>query len=88
MLLRYIERHLVVFVVIFGVAMFVKPDLCFVMLGLLVFYLGLTYFIFLRRLKNIGLQSPATILEYQKNKRGNSIPYVEFTTLMGEVVRS
>ena len=85
--MELIKKYWIVIVIAFGLAMFIKPAACFLILGLLVFYVGISAVKFLRNIKKVGIECTGSILEYQADSDGYKTPVVEFTTLAGEYVK-
>lgn len=71
----------------FMVCMFIKPALCFLILGMLISYTGFTAVIFLKRIVKIGIEWTGTVIEYQAERDGHRTPLIEFTTMAGDVIR-
>ena len=82
-----IKKYWIVIAVTFGVCMFIKPALCFLILGTLFSYLGLASVIFLKKITKTGIDSIGNIIEYQSDRDGHKTPIIEFTTMTGDIIR-
>jgi hypothetical protein len=85
--MNLIKKYWIVIVVIFAVSMFIKPALCFFIIGSLLFYLGFEAIIFLRNISKKGIDWTGNIIEYQSDSDGHKTPLIEFTTLTGDIIR-
>jgi len=74
-------------VVIFSVSMFIKPALCFLILGSLILYFSLESILFLRKVTKNGIEWTGKIIKYQIERGGYKTPLIEFTTMTGELIR-
>jgi hypothetical protein len=57
------------------------------MLGSLVVYLGIKAIVFLKKIQKKGIACTGRILEYQSDNDGHKTPFIEFTTLTGELIK-
>ena len=85
--MELIKKYWIVIVVTFGVCMFIKPALCFLILGTLISYLGFASVIFLKKIKKTGIDWTGNIVEYQSDSDGHKTPLIEFTTMTGDIIR-
>lgn len=70
-------------VLVFGLCMFIKPALCFLILGIFFSYMGFAAVIFLNKIKKTGIDCSGTIIEYQSDSNGYKTPIIQFTTITG-----
>jgi len=82
-----IKKYGIAIVVTFGVCMFIKPALCFLILGTLTSYISFTTIIFLRKISKTGIDWTGTIIEYKSDSDGHKTPHIEFTTMTGDIIR-
>src|SRR3712207_3395557 len=82
-----IKKYWIVIVATFGLCMFIKPALCFLILGALVSYIGFAAVIFLKKITRVGVDWTGNIIEYQSDSDGHKTPLIEFTTLTGDLIR-
>ena len=82
-----IKRYWIVIIVTFGLCMFIKPALCFLILGTLISYIGFAAILFLKKITRIGVDWMGNIIEYQSDSDGDKTPIIEFTTLTGDTIR-
>ena len=86
--MNFIKKYAVLIVIAFVICIFIKPALCFLILGSLVSCVGFATIIFLQKIKKRGTHWTGKIVEYQSDSDGYKIPLIEFTTITGEVVRA
>jgi hypothetical protein len=82
-----IKKYWIAIVVAFGISMFIKPALCFLILGILISYAGFEAVIFLKKISKIGIDWTGNIIEYQSDNDGYKTPLIEFTTVTGDIIR-
>lgn len=82
-----IKRFWIAIVVTFGLCMFIKPALCFLILGTLISYTGFSAVIFLKKITRTGVDWTGSIIEYQSDSDGHKTPLIEFTTMTGDIIR-
>jgi hypothetical protein len=85
--MELIKKYWIVIVGTFGVCMFIKPALCFLILGTLISYLGLASVIFLKKITKSGIEWTGNIIEFQSDSDGYKTPLIEFKTMEGEIIR-
>lgn len=85
--MELLKKYRTAIFVTFIVCMFVKPAICFLILGALSTYFGFTAIRFLKSISKSGIEQTGTIIEYQSDNDGNKTPLIEFTTLTGETIR-
>ena len=85
--MNFIKKYSIIIVIIFGLSMFIKPALCFLILGSLVSYVGFEAIGFLRKIAKKGIDWTGNIIEYQSDSDGYKTPLIEFTTMAGDLVR-
>jgi len=84
--MKYLEKYWTIFIVVFFFSMFMKPAICVLIVGALVFYIGLNAILFLRKIKEKGVVGIGRILSYKVDDEGYKIPVIEFTPLGRETV--
>lgn len=67
--------------------MLIKPALCFLILRILLFLFGIISITFLVRIYKIGLSLKGKIIEFETDGEGDMMPVIEYTTLIGELVK-
>lgn len=75
------------FVIIFIISMFLKPALCFFMLGSLCLFMGLKALLLLNKLNKKGVECNGRVLSIQVDNDGYKTPVVEFTPMGSEAVK-
>jgi len=85
--MNFIKKYWIAIVVTFGICMFIKPALCFLILGTLVSYVAFEALKFLSTIKKRGVEWTGNIIEYQSDSDGYKSPLIEFTTITGDVIR-
>ena len=85
--MELIKKYWKAIVVTFGVCMFIKPALCFLILGTIISYAGFTAVTFLKKIKRSGINWTGKIIEYQSDSDGHKTPLIEFTTMTGDIIR-
>jgi hypothetical protein len=81
--MKYIEKYWIAIVIVFLLFMFIKPVVCFLMLGSLIFYIGIKSILFLKRIQEKGITCTGKILSFQADRKGYKTPVVEFTPVEG-----
>lgn len=82
-----IKKYWIAIVVTFGICMFIKPALCFLILGTIISYAGFASVTFLKKIKRSGIDWTGNIVEYQSDSDGHKTPLIEFTTMTGDIIR-
>lgn len=82
-----IKKYSIAIVLVFGLCMFIKPALCFLILGIFFSYMGFAAVIFLNKIKKKGIEWSGTIIEYQSDSKGYNTPIIQFTTIKGVIVK-
>ena len=82
-----IKKYWIAIVVTFGLCMFIKPALCFLILGALISYIGFAAVIFLKKIARTGVDWTGNVIEYQSDRDGHKTPLIEFTTVTGDIIR-
>lgn len=82
-----IKKYWIGIIVTFGLCMFIKPALCFLLLGMLISYIGFAAILFLKKITKTGVDWMGKIIEYQSDSDGHKTPLIEFTTLTGDTIR-
>lgn len=72
---------------LFLIFMFVKPALCFLLLGTFFSYFGFEAIRFLKTIPKKGIEWTGNIVEFQSDSDGHKTPLIEFTTMSGDLVR-
>ena len=85
--MELIKKYWIAIVVTFGICLFVKPALCFLILGAIISYAGFASVAFLKKIKHSGVDWTGKIVEYQSDSDGHKTPLIEFTTMTGDFVK-
>lgn len=85
--MELIKKYWIAIVVTFGLCMFIKPALCFLILGTFISYMGFAAVIFLKKISKTGIDWTGNIIEYQADTDGHKTPLIEFTTMTGDIIR-
>jgi hypothetical protein len=86
--MKFLEKYWNYIVGIFAICMFVKPTLCFVILGSVIFYAGIDYYRVFKILKNYGTQTTGKILKYTRGQKGYQTPTIKFSTKSGKIIET
>ncbi|RYZ62856.1 MAG: DUF3592 domain-containing protein [Chitinophagaceae bacterium] len=84
--MKYIQKYWILIVIVFFFSMFINPAIGILIVGSLVFYIGIMAVGLLKKLQEKGIESVGRILSYQVGNRGYKTPVIEFTPLAGEPV--
>ena len=84
--MKLIEKHSIFILIAFVICMFLKPILCFLILGSAVLYLGFEELKFLKKIDKIGIRTTGKILKYTRGDRGVQTPTILFTTIDGKII--
>lgn len=85
--MELIKKYWIAIAVTFSICMFIKPALCFLILGTIISYAGFAAFTFLKKIKRSGIDWTGNIIEYQSDSDGHKTPLIEFTTMTGDIIR-
>jgi hypothetical protein len=85
--MELIKKYWIVVFVTFVICMFVKPAVCFLILGGVISYTGFAVASFLKKIERSGVDCTGNIVEYDSNSDGLIMPLIEFTTMTGEFVK-
>ncbi len=72
--------------IVFVVCMFLKPALCFVLMGLIFILMSIVAIRFLLRMKHVGIDAMGSIVTYSPENNINT-PMIEFKTISGQIIR-
>lgn len=86
-IMELIKKYWIVVFVTFVICMFVKPALCFLILGGIISYTGFATVSFLKKIERSGIDWTGNIVEYESDSDGLITPLIEFTTMTGEFVK-
>ncbi len=86
--MKILEKYWIFIVVIFVICMFAKPLLCFIILGIITFFLGIDYYRVFRIIKNYGIQVTGRIIKYERGQKGYQTPIINFSTTNGTTVET
>jgi hypothetical protein len=84
--MKYIQKYWILIIIVFFFSMFINPAICLLMVGSLVFYIGIMAVGLLKKLQEKGIESVGRILSYQVGNKGYKTPIIEFTPLAGEPI--
>lgn len=70
----------------FGILMFIKLALTFVLFGLLMFVLVIVSYVFLKKINESGIECTGVIVNLEIDNDDDKIPIVEYTTFAGEKI--
>lgn len=80
------EKYIISIIILCVVLFFIKPELCFLIAGIL----GLSYIAFsslhFRKIQNKGIECTGKIVSFQMASGGYKTPIIEFTTLDGQTI--
>lgn len=86
MKIKSTKKYWVTFSVIFGLCIFIKPALCFLLIGFLVSFFGILAIAFLIKIKKKGIDCIGNIIGYETDSDGDKTPMIEFITFSGEII--
>jgi hypothetical protein len=84
--MEYIKKYWIGIIIAFGVSLFIKPAFCFLILGTLLLYLGITSVLFQIKIQKKGIECNGKILSFTTSRRGNTTPIIEFTPFTGNTI--
>ncbi len=82
--MKQLEKYWKYIIATFVICMFLKPILCFLILGSLLIYSGFEELKFLKKIDEIGIRTIGKILKYTRGYRGYQTPTIVFTTIDGK----
>lgn len=80
------EKYLIPIIVLCVVLFFIKPALCFLIVGILGFCYVAFSSLHFKKIQNKGIECTGKIVSFQFTNGGYKTPVVEFTTLQGQNV--
>ena len=84
--MKLLEKYWKYIIATFVICMFLKPILCFLILGSLLLYSGFEELKFLKKIEEIGIRTTGKILKYTRGYRGVQTPTILFTTINGKII--
>ena len=84
--MNQIRKNWTIILIAFTFFMFIKPALCFFIVGSLAFYMGTIAIRFLKKIQDKGVECTGKILSFQSDDEGYKTPVLEFTTSEGELI--
>ena len=84
--MQYIKKYWIFIVVVFGLSMFIKPALCFFILGSVISCVSIASMRFQKRLGKNGIHCTGRILSFEVDNDGYKTPVIEFTPVGGAVI--
>jgi hypothetical protein len=85
--MELIKKYWIIIFGTFVICMFIKPDLCFLILGTIFSYWGFASVIFLNKISKFGIEWTGNIIEFQSDSDGHKTPLIEYKTIEGEIIR-
>lgn len=76
-----IQKYSIAIFLVFVFFMFYEPQICFIIIGLLMLLYGIQYFLFFKNIQKNGIETKGRILSYQSDNEGYKTPIIEFKTL-------
>lgn len=76
-----IQKYSIVIFLLFVFFMFYEPQICFIIIGLVILLYGIQYFLFFKNIQKNGVETKGRILSYQSDYEGYKTPIIEFKTL-------
>lgn len=86
--MELIKKYRIAIVVTFGLCMFIKPALCFLILGILISYIGFAAVLFLKKISKTGIDWTGNIVAYESDSDGHKTPLIEFTIITGDIIKA
>ena len=66
--------------------MFVKQEICFLILSSVIIYLGIDYSIAINQIEKYGIKTKGKIIVYKRDRKGYQTPTINFTTNDGKII--
>ncbi len=85
--MQSIAKYWIVIILAFVVCIFTQPALCFLLLGGLAIFVGVTAIKTSRNIEKDGIDGTGTIVDLEYDSDGYVTPVVEFTSTSGAVYR-
>lgn len=83
-----LKKYAVLTWLLFIIAMFTKPALCFVMIGFIFVLMGVMAIRFLNKIAKVGIHAVGKTLGYESDREGHKTPFIAFTTEKGEYIQA
>lgn len=85
--MEIINRYWTLIIIVFVISMFIKFELCFIILGSLVMFLCIHYYLAIKTINKSGIETKALILNYTRDHDGYKTPTLKFKTLDGTEIK-
>ncbi len=85
-MINYINKYWIIFVLLFIILAFIKPSICFLILGLVFLIFSIESYKFNKYIYLKGIKCSAKILTYESDYEGYKTPIVEFKIPSGEII--
>lgn len=86
--MKTLEKYWNYIVLVFVIFMFIKPIICFVILGPIISFACIDYLRVIKILKRIGIQKTGKIIKYTRGWKGYQTPTINFSTTNGEIIEA
>jgi len=84
--MKNLEKYGYFIFAVFVIFMFVKPAICFLILGFYMLYLGSEYKVIIDEIEQNGITTEGKIIKYSRDDEGYQIPIINFSTKKGEFI--
>ena len=84
--MKRLAKYWIVFAIVFVVFIFIQPAVCFLIVGLIVFYLCLNTILLFNHLRKRGITVTANMVSFEEDTDNDKIPVIAFKTLQGELI--
>lgn len=84
--MKNLERYGYLIFAVFVIFMFVKPVVCFLILGFYILYLVSEYKTTIDEIEQNGITAEGKIIKYSRDDEGYQIPIINFSTNKGETI--
>ncbi|KGO85041.1 DUF3592 domain-containing protein [Flavobacterium suncheonense] len=85
-MIKYIEKYWIIIALVFIIFAFIKPSICFLILGLVFLIFSIESYKFNKYIYLKGVKCSAKILTYESDYEGHKTPIIEFKIASGEII--
>ena len=84
--MKKLEKYWNYIVIVFIIFMFLKPIICFLILGSIILYVCLDYLRVYKVLNRHGISKTGIIIKYTRGWKGYQTPTINFSITSGEII--
>lgn len=83
--MKILDKYWNYYIIIFLIFIFIKPAISILILGLIIFFKGLDYILFIKSITKNGIKTTGEILIFKSDKDGYKLPLIKYKTNEGKI---